>query len=94
MSFDLKNVGSTYQCLVNRLCTLMIGNTMKVYLDDMLVKIRTADQHILNMSWMFDILKQCRMRLNPTKCTFGVASGKFLRFMISQKGVEANLEKI
>ncbi|CAL9025339.1 unnamed protein product [Prunus brigantina] len=43
---------------------------------------------------MFTILKRYRMRLNPTKCAFGVASGKFLGFMISQRGIEANPEKI
>ncbi|CAL9004991.1 unnamed protein product [Prunus brigantina] len=43
---------------------------------------------------MFGILKSYRMRLNPTKCAFGVSSGKFLGFMISQRGIEANPEKI
>ncbi|KAI5343261.1 hypothetical protein L3X38_011137 [Prunus dulcis] len=94
MPFGLKNVGATYQRLVNHLFTPLIGNTMEVYVDDMLVKSRTADQHIPNLSAMFTILKQYKMRLNPTKCTFGVASGKFLGFMISQRGIEANPEKI
>ncbi|KAI5327731.1 hypothetical protein L3X38_027127 [Prunus dulcis] len=67
---------------------------MEVYVDDMLVKSRTADQHIPNLSAMFTILKQYKMRLNPTKCAFGVASGKFLGFMISQRGIKANPEKI
>ncbi|CAL2238073.1 unnamed protein product [Prunus armeniaca] len=60
----------------------------------MLIKSRTVDQHIPNLSAMFTILKQYRMRLNPTKCAFGVSSGKFLGFMISQRGIEANPEKI
>ncbi|CAL9031390.1 unnamed protein product, partial [Prunus brigantina] len=67
---------------------------MEVYVDDMLVKSRTTNQHIPNLSAMFTILKQYKMRLNPTKCAFGVASGKFLGFMISQRGIEANPEKI
>ncbi|KAI5317309.1 hypothetical protein L3X38_037016 [Prunus dulcis] len=67
---------------------------MEVYVDDMLVKSHTVDKHIPNLSAMFTILKQYKMRLNPTKCAFGVASGKFLGFMISQKGIEANPEKI
>ncbi|KAI5337293.1 hypothetical protein L3X38_016564 [Prunus dulcis] len=54
--------------------------TMEVYVDDMLVKSRTADKHIPNLSAMFTILKQYKMRLNPTKCAFWVASGKFLGF--------------
>ncbi|CAL8132253.1 unnamed protein product [Prunus armeniaca] len=94
MPFGLKNAGATYQRLVNSIFAPLIGNTMEVYVDDMLVKSRTADQHIPNLSATFTILKQYRMRLNPTKCAFGVASGKFLGFMISQRGIEANPEKI
>lgn len=47
-----------------------------------------------NLSLMFGILKDYQMRLNPTKCAFGVSSGKFLGFMINQRGIEANPEKI
>ncbi|BFG35230.1 hypothetical protein CerSpe_215040 [Prunus speciosa] len=94
MPFGLKNAGATYQRLLNSLFAPLIGNTLDVYFDDMLVKSRTADQHIPNISAMFAILKQYRMRLNPTKCAFGVASGKFLGFMISQRGIEANLENL
>ncbi|KAI5338526.1 hypothetical protein L3X38_017797 [Prunus dulcis] len=83
MPLGLKNVGATYQRLVNTLFTILIGNIMEVYVDDMLVKSRTTDQHIPNLSAMFTILKQYRMRLNPTKCAFAVASSKFLGFMIS-----------
>ncbi|CAL9019243.1 unnamed protein product [Prunus brigantina] len=86
MPFELKNAGATYQRLVNSLFAPLIGNTMEVYVDDMLVKSRTTDQHILNLSALFTILKKYRMRLNPTKCAFEVASGKFLGFMISQRG--------
>ncbi|CAL2237121.1 unnamed protein product [Prunus armeniaca] len=94
MPFGLKNTGATYQRLVNSIFAPLIGHTMEVYVDDMLVKSRTADKHIPNLSAMFAILKQYRMRLNLTKCAFGVASGKFLGFMISQRGIEANPKKI
>ncbi|KAM1590462.1 hypothetical protein EV1_034167 [Malus domestica] len=67
---------------------------MEVYVDDMLVKSKHANQHITNQSKTFTILKRNRMRLNPNKCAFGVGSGKFLGFMISQLGIEANPEKI
>ncbi|CAL9011014.1 unnamed protein product, partial [Prunus brigantina] len=60
----------------------------------MLVKSRTANDHLRNLALMFGKLKQYNMRLNPSKCAFGVASGKFLGFMISQRGIEANPEKI
>ncbi|CAL2229902.1 unnamed protein product [Prunus armeniaca] len=67
---------------------------MEVYVDDMLVKSRTASDHLWNLSLMFCKLKQYNMRLNPSKCAFGVSSGRFLGFMISQRGIEANPEKI
>ncbi|CAL9010719.1 unnamed protein product, partial [Prunus brigantina] len=94
MPFGLKNAGATYQRLVNQIFADLIGTSMEVYVDDMLVKSRTANDHLRNLSLMFDKLKQYNMRLNPSKCTFGVASGKFLGFMISQRGIEANPEKI
>ncbi|KAI5322547.1 hypothetical protein L3X38_031619 [Prunus dulcis] len=94
MSFGLKNAGATYQRLVNRIFAKCIGSIMQVYVDDMLVKSRTAEEHLHNLSIMFGILKDYRMRLNPMKCAFGVSSGKFLGFMISHRGIEANPEKI
>ncbi|CAL8115891.1 unnamed protein product [Prunus armeniaca] len=94
MPFGLKNVGATYQRLINRIFAKHISSIMEVYVDDMLVKGRTAGGHLENLALMFCILRDYRMRLNPTKCAFGVSSGKFLRFMISQRGIEANPEKI
>ncbi|XP_020413816.1 uncharacterized protein LOC109947629 [Prunus persica] len=94
MPFGLKNAGATYQRLVNRIFAKYIGSIMEVYVDDMLVKSKTAEGHLHNLSIMFGILKDYRMRLNPMKCAFGVSSGKFLDFMISQRGIEANPEKI
>lgn len=79
---------------LNTACPKHIDNTMQVYVDNMLVKSQTTDQHLHNLSLMFDTLKKYWMRLNPTKCAFGVSSRKFLCFMISQRGIEANLEKI
>ncbi|CAL8133320.1 unnamed protein product [Prunus armeniaca] len=94
MSFGLKNAGATYQRLVNQIFAELIGTTMEVYVDDMLVKSRTTGDHLRNLSLMFDKLKKYNMRLNPSKCAFGVSSGKFMGFMISQRGIEANPEKI
>ncbi|KAM2531770.1 hypothetical protein PS1_000466 [Malus domestica] len=94
MPFDLKNARATYQRLVNSMFAEQIGKGMEVYFDDMLVKSKHADQHTTNLSETFTILKRYRMRLNPNKCAFGVGSGKFLGFMISQRGIEANPEKI
>ncbi|KAM2201170.1 hypothetical protein ACFX1R_001027 [Malus domestica] len=94
MPFVLKNAGATYQRLVNSMFAEQIGKSMEVYVDDMLVKSKHANQHITNLSETFTILKRYRMRLNLNKCAFGVGSGKLLGFMISQRGIEANPEKI
>ena len=42
----------------------------------------------------FDTLRQYHMKFNPSKCAFGVSSGKFLGFMVSHRGIEANPDKI
>ncbi|CAA0841906.1 Uncharacterized mitochondrial protein AtMg00860, partial [Striga hermonthica] len=94
MTFGLKNAGATYQRLVNKMFALLIGHTMEVYVDDMLVKSEQASDHIAHLSEVFDILREYSMVLNPKKCTFGVGSGKFLGYMVSQRGIEANPAKI
>ena len=67
---------------------------MEVYIDDMLVKSTTADLHIAHLSEAFQILRSYNMKLNPTKCAFGVSAGKFLGLIVNHRGIEANLEKI
>ena len=56
---------------------------MEVYVDDMLVKSREELTHLDDLKEMFTTLKQYQMKLNPVKCVFGVASGKFIGFMVS-----------
>ncbi|KAL5539832.1 hypothetical protein UlMin_045012 [Ulmus minor] len=67
---------------------------MEVYVDDMLVKILKADEHINNLRESFEVLREYKMKLNPEKCAFGVTSGKFLGFMVNRCGIEANPAKI
>ena len=94
MPFGLKNTGATYQRLVNKMFSKQIGRNMEVYVDDMLVKRREELVHLDDLKETFTTLKQYQMKLNPAKCDLGVASGKFLGFMVSQRGIEANLEKV
>ena len=67
---------------------------MEVYIDDMLVKSTTAELHIAHLAEAFQILKEYNMKLNPTKCAFGVSAGKFLGFIVNNQGIEANPDKI
>ena len=94
MSFGLKNAGATYQRLVNHMFRPQIGQNVEVYVDDMLVKSLDEEKHLDDLQETFDTLRRHQMKLNPNKCAFGVSSGKFLGFMVSQKGIEANPDKI
>ena len=71
-----------------------IGKTIEVYLDDMLVKSKTVADHVAHLADTFAVIRMYRMKLNPLKCTLGVAYGKFLGFMVNHRGIEANTEKI
>ena len=86
MPFGLKNTGTTYQRLVNKM--------FRVYVDDMLIKSKEESAYLDDLRETFTTLRQYQMKLNPSKCAFGVASGKFLKFMVSQKGIEANPKKV
>ena len=94
MPFGLKNAGATYQRLVNRMFQKQIGASMEVYIDDMLVKSTTVELHITHLSEAFQILREYNMKLNPAKCVFGVSAGKFLGFIVNNRGNEANPDKI
>ena len=72
MPLGLKNAGATYQRLVNRMFADKLGNTMEVYIDDMLVKSLRAADHLNHLKECFKTLNEYGMKLNPAKCTFGV----------------------
>ncbi|XP_024163750.1 uncharacterized protein LOC112170643 [Rosa chinensis] len=94
MPFGLKNAGATYKRLVDAMFTDNIGKIMEVYVDDMLVKNVTIEDQIKNLGIVFDILLQYGMRLNLDNCVFSVLGGKFLGFVVSKRGIEANPEKV
>ena len=74
--------------------THQVGRNVQVYMDDMLVKCIQEDDHLNDHQETFDTLRSYNMKLNPSKCAFGVTIEKFLGFMVSQKGIEVNSEKI
>ena len=94
MPFGLKNAGATYQRLVNRMFQKHIGASMKVYIDDMLVKSVKAELHVDHLDESFQVLKDYNIKLNPTKCAIGVSTGMFLGFIVNSRGIEANPDKI
>ena len=93
MPFGLENVGATYQRLMDRVLAPMIGRNMQAYVDDMVVTSKEKDQHIVDLEKLFTIIARYNFRLNPEKCIFGVEAGKFLGFLLTERGIEANPEK-
>ncbi|MFK9728833.1 reverse transcriptase domain-containing protein, partial [Escherichia coli] len=79
---------------MNRMFKGQIGRNMEVYVDDMLVKSKMAKGHARDLGEVFATLRRYGMKLNPLKCTFGGASGKFLGCIVSARGIEANPVKI
>ena len=71
-----------------------IRRNMEVYMDDMLVKSKEVESHLDDLKETFTTLRQYQMRLNLAKCAFRVFLGKFLDFMVSLRGIEANSEKV
>lgn len=94
MSFGLKNVEATYQWLVKRMFKSQIRRNVAVYVDDMLVKSKQATNHLKDLKKTFQTVRAYNIKLNPAKCAFRVASRKFLGFMVSQRGIEANPKKV
>jgi ribonuclease HI len=94
MPFGLKNAGATYQRMVTKMFKDQIGKTMEIYIDDMVVKSRLSQDHLKDLTETFRVLRLHKLRLNASKCVFGVGSGKFLGFMVSHRGIEVNPDQI
>ena len=94
MPFGLKNTGSTYQWMITKMFEPQLGKNVKVYIDDMVVKSKLVFEHLADLTSIFEILREHRLRLNASKCSFGVGSGKFLRYMVTHRGIEVNPNQI
>ena len=94
MLFGLKNAGSTYQRMMTKTFELQLGRSIEVYIDDMIVKSKLVSEHVGDLINIFEILREHKLRLNASKCSFGVGSGKFLGYMVTHRGIEMNLDQI
>jgi hypothetical protein len=94
MPFGLRNAGATYQRCMNRVFGEHIGRTVEAYVDDIVVKTRKASDVLSDLETTFKCLKAKGVKLNPEKCVFGVPRGMLLGFIVSERGIEANPEKI
>ena len=79
---------------MTRMFEPQLGKSTEVYIDDMVVKIKVVSKYMGNLENIFEILRRHKLRLNASKCSFGVGSGKFLGYMVTHRGIEVNLDQI
>ena len=94
MPFGLKNAGSTYQRMMTRMFEPQLGKSIKIYVDDMVVKSKVVSEHLGDLGRTFNVLRKHKLCLNASKCSFGVGSGKFLGYMVTHRGIEINPDQI
>ncbi|KAJ1699784.1 hypothetical protein LUZ63_008296 [Rhynchospora breviuscula] len=93
MSFGLKNAGAEYQQMVNKVFKDELGEIMEAYIDDKVVKSYTGPEHVQHLEKVFDKMRTVGMRMNPKKSFFCLSSGKFLGFIVSERGIEVHPNK-
>ena len=94
MPFGLKNAGSTYQKMMTKMFEPHLGKSIEVYIDDMVMKSKMVSEHVRDLENIFEILRKRKLRLNASKCSFGVGSGKFLGYMVTHQVIEINPNQI
>src|SRR3954463_4467108 len=94
MPFRLKNAGATYQQMMQGCLRDQIGRNVQVYVEDIVIKMYSANTLLDDMRETFAALNKYIIKLNPKKCAFSVLAGKLLGYMVSAQGIEANPEKV
>ena len=94
MPFGLKNAGSTYQRMMMRMFEPQLDKSIEASIDDMVVKSKVVSEHVGDLRDIFEILRKHKLRLNASKCSFGVRSGKFLGYMVTHRRIEVNPDQM
>nr|CAE04479.3 OSJNBa0029L02.20 [Oryza sativa Japonica Group] len=94
MTFGLKNAGATYQRAMNLIFHDLLGIVLEIYIDDIVVKSDGMEGHVANLRLAIERMRRYGLKMNPLKCAFGVSAGKFLGFMVHERGVEIDPKKI
>ena len=94
MPFSLKNAGATYQRMMTRMFESQLGKNIEVYIDDMVVKIKLESEPINDLENIFEILRRHKLRLNASKCSFGVELRKFLGYMVTHCGINSTITRL
>ena len=92
--FGLKNTRATYQRMMTRMFEPQLGKNIEIYIVDMVVKSKLEYDHVSDLENIFEILRRHKLRLNASKCSFGVGSGKFLGYIFIHHGIEVNPDQI
>nr|GEW17772.1 reverse transcriptase domain-containing protein [Tanacetum cinerariifolium] len=88
MPFGHKNAGATYQRLMDKAFESQVGQNIEVYVDDLVVKSYTEAEMMRDIEETFRTLRKVNMKLNPKKCSFGLAEGIFLWYVITPEGIK------
>jgi hypothetical protein len=94
MPYGLKNALPTFVHAMHKTFVDLIRDLVQMYIDDIVVKIKSHSSLLDNLAIVFDRLHSTCTMLNPNKCVFRVSVGKLLGFLVSHRGIEANPEKI
>jgi hypothetical protein len=92
MTFGLKNAGATYQRAMNYIFHDLIGNLVEIYIDDVVVKSKSVEEHLEDLRQVLERTRRFGLRMNPKKCAFGVSAGQFLGFLVHERGIEIGLK--
>ena len=94
MTSDLKNAGATYQRAMNLIFHDLLSIILEVYIDDIVIKSAGLSHHLADLRLALERMRQYGLKMNPLKCVFGVSGGKFLGFIIYEKGIEIDKKRI
>ena len=85
MTFGLKNAGATYQRAMNYIFHEIIGKSLEIYLDDVVVKSKGYQKHLTDLRKALECTRKHGLKIDPNKCAFGVSTGQFLGFMVHER---------
>nr|GEV65675.1 reverse transcriptase domain-containing protein [Tanacetum cinerariifolium] len=88
MPFGLKNAGATYQRLIDKAFESQVGWNIEIYVGDLVVKSYTEAEMMRDIEETFRTLRKVNMKLNPKKCSIGLAEGVFLGYVITSEGLK------
>ena len=80
--------------MMTRMFESQLGKNIEIYIDDMVVKSKVVSEHLGDLRNILEVLRKYKLRLNASKCSFGVRSGKFLGYMVTHRGIEVNPDQI